>query len=142
MSQFEEFARMLSMKVVGIEIRTSNARALFDLPGHWQKFKELSSELPEGDTVVVYSNYESDHRGSYNYLIGKRVPDDYIVPNGMVERVIAPSSYEKKVVKGAMPFALINAWKEIWASDKPRLFQTDYEIHHGRDEVDIFVGLC
>lgn len=129
------------MIVVGIEIRTNNGRALFDLPAHWGKFKEISKLIPGEETVVVYSNYASDHKGDYNYLIGKKVAGECAVPEGMVRREIALGQYQKKSVKGSMPFALINAWKEIWASGASRAYQTDYEIHRGKDEVDIFVGM-
>jgi len=126
---------------MGIEIRTNNSKAIFDLPGHWQKFKKISDTIPGGQVMVVYSEYENDHNGDYNYLIGKEVEGDITCPEGMEIIEIEDDPYEKKEVKGMMPFALIGAWKEIWASGLNRAYHTDYEIHKGSDEVEIHVGV-
>jgi len=77
--------------VAGREARTSNAR---EMSGEGAIGKMWSSGVPAGSPIVaVYSAYESDKDGEYNYLLGRKMGEDETVPSGMTQRVVEGGSY-------------------------------------------------
>lgn len=65
-----------------------------------------------------------------------------------MESLVIPSgTYTKKVAKGKMPDCITETWKEIWASDLPRAYKTDFEVYDERSqnwneaEVDIKISI-
>jgi predicted transcriptional regulator YdeE len=70
-----------SFLVAGYSIRTSNAGELSErgrIGELWRRFQQqkLSASIPnriDQNVVVVYSNYITDERGEFNYMLGARV---------------------------------------------------------------------
>jgi predicted transcriptional regulator YdeE len=133
--------------VVGISVRTSNA-------------KEASGEgvikIPnkvDSEIVVVYSDYESDANGAYNYTIGAKVNSISKIPPRMAAKKVPAGRYavftsEKGFVGKVVP----ETWSRIWALPKSvmggdRAYQADFEIYDQRAadrehaQVDIYVGI-
>ncbi|MGD0941858.1 MAG: effector binding domain-containing protein [Terracidiphilus sp.] len=90
--------------VAGYQVRTNNAN---EISGHgeignlWKRFmgQNLGAQIPNragAANIVVYSDYASDERGDYSYLLGARVTSVKDLPAGM--------SYTKVV---AGPYAVL-----------------------------------
>jgi predicted transcriptional regulator YdeE len=130
-------------RIIGIATRTTNAngKAMTDLGNLWGKFygENIASKIPEkiSDVVyAVYTDYETDHTGSYTAIIGCRVDALAQVPDGMTEKEIAGGSFIQFTGKGEMPGAVVNCWKEIWDNDKTlhRAYTADFEAYGERSE--------
>ena len=147
--------------IVGIQIRTNNALELSGAGqiGHlWQRFftQKYDAQIPNrigNDLYVVYSNYESNEYGEYDYLIGSPVSSVESLPVGMTFAAIATGDYAVVTTdKGAVTRMVPGKWKEIWQMPAEELggkraFLTDYEVYGAKAtnpyqaEVDIYLGL-
>jgi predicted transcriptional regulator YdeE len=125
----------------------------------WQRImgQNLISQIPnrtDGALIVVYSNYASDEKGEYDYLIGARVSSVENLPAGMTWKKVEPGAYAVVLTdKGQMPGVLQAAWAHIWKMSPEELggkraFVTDYEIYDARSanmqsaQIEIHVGLA
>jgi predicted transcriptional regulator YdeE len=148
--------------VAGWLIRTNNA----DEAGGkgkigplWHRImgQNLVGQIPhrsDGALYVVYSNYASNEKGDYDYLVGARVSSVDSLPAGMTWRKVEPGAYAVILTdKGQMPGVLQAAWARIWKMTPTdlggkRAFLTDYEIYDERSadmqsaQVEIRVGLA
>lgn len=142
--------------LVGWESRTNNK---VEMAGNgaiskmWERvFKEnLKGEIPNPtseEIYAVYSNYESDENGDYDYFIGYKVKDLNNVPHGLKGKKILAGPYRKFETEKGLPHNVVpQCWVKIWAELKgKRAFKTDYEIYEMKDQcpkdtVDIFVGV-
>jgi predicted transcriptional regulator YdeE len=124
----------------------------------WQRFMEhhLGSQIPhraDPFLTVVYSNYSSDEKGDYDYLLGARVSTvDGLAP-GLSWKKVEPGTYAVILTeKGRMPGVLQAAWAIIWNMSAAqmggrRLFASDYEIYDQRStdpanaQVEIHIGV-
>lgn len=147
---------LTSFKVSGISTRTTNqqGKAAKDIPALWQEFMEghISEMLPgklDQDVYCVYTDYEGDHNLPYTVVIGHKVNPDETVPKGLNSVFVQKSNYVKKTAKGDLTkgAAVIDAWMEIWNSDIPRSYTSDFEVYGDKSmdpsnaEVDIFVAI-
>ena len=141
--------------VIGISRRTSNAdgRSTNDIMSAWTEFlqtnasaKIKSRSLPP-TMYAVYSDYASDWRGEYSYLIGAGVTRAGTVPEGMEVRQIPVQTYAIFTAKGQMPDEVLAVWSLVWLSDLPRVFTFDFEVYDRRftnpkqKEVDVCVAI-
>jgi predicted transcriptional regulator YdeE len=134
--------------VVGVQIRTSNAEAMETIGPLWGRVMNdgLIQRIPhpaDSQLIAVYSNYESDHTGAYDYTIGRRVNAVGEIPEGMAHVEFPESRYAVVTAKGEMPDALVQTWTRIWQADLPRGFNADFEVHdfENPDEVEIWLSL-
>jgi predicted transcriptional regulator YdeE len=147
--------------VAGWQVRTNNADEMGGngkIEPLWQRFmhENLATQIPhraDGALVVVYSNYASDEKGDYDYLLGARVSSAENLPAGMTWRKVQPGTYAVILTdKGQMPGVLQAAWARIWKMTPTELggkraFVTDYEIYDQRSgnpesaQVEIHVGV-
>lgn len=145
---------MESFNVIGIFIRTKNEEGHADqqIPKLWNRFweEEIIKKIPQRteDTIyAVYTDYESDFRGSYTFLIGCKVPENTPIPDGMIEREIPAQKYVVYTAKGNYPESLIDTWGEIWGSQTPRAYSADFEVYNEdftgdqNSKVDVYVAL-
>jgi predicted transcriptional regulator YdeE len=148
--------------VAGWLIRTKNADetgGASKIGPLWQHFMQgnLVTEVPNRSDhalIVVYSNYASDEKGEYDYLLGARVSSVENLPSGMTWRKVEPGTYAVILTdKGQMPGVLQAAWARIWNMTPAELggkraFVTDYEIYDQRSadlqsaQVEIHIGLA
>jgi len=148
--------------VAGFQIRTTNARELSgegQIRALWQRFfiENLAAQIPNrtNDSLyAVYSNYQSDETGEYNYLLGAPVTGVDHLPAGMTYAAIATGEYAVMTTeKGPIIQVMQQAWREIWALTPgelggKRAFLSDYEIydHRASDptnaQVEIHLGLA
>jgi predicted transcriptional regulator YdeE len=148
--------------VAGWLIRTNNADEAGGngkIGALWQRVMQqnLAAQIPNraGDAlIVVYSNYASDEKGEYDYLVGARVSSVDNLPAGITSRRVEPGTYATILTdKGQMPGVLQAAWARIWKMPPAELggrraFVTDYEIYDERSanmqsaQIEIHVGLA
>ena len=85
--------------VVGREARTSNMR---EMSGEGVIGKMWSSVVPAGSPVVaVYSAYESDKDGEYDYLLGRKMGNDETVASELAQRIVEAGTYRAFAVRRA-----------------------------------------
>jgi predicted transcriptional regulator YdeE len=141
--------------VIGISRRTSNAdgRSTKDSMAVWKAFLQTNASakiknraLPPA-IYAVYSDYASDWRGEYSYLIGCGVTRAGTIPEGMEVRHIPAQTYAVFTAKGQMPDEVLAIWSMVWLSDLPRTYTFDSEVYDKRftnpkqKEVDICVAI-
>jgi predicted transcriptional regulator YdeE len=147
--------------VVGIAIRTSNAREMTAdgvIGKQWGRFMtdSLLAKIPhKADTniVAVYTDYASDHNGEYLSLLGARVNSGADVPADMIAKTIPAGRFAVFTTeKGPAEKVVPQAWMGINSLPKPavgsdRVYAADYEIYDQRSadpqnaQVDIYVGI-
>ena len=139
--------------VVGIARRTRNAEAQESIPGCWQEFlaQNASAKIPHRAVppvmYAVYSDYEKDWTGLYSYLLGCGVTRAGTLPAGMEVRQIPPQTYAVFRAKGRMPDEIVGTWANIWASELPRTYTSDFELYDKRfarpsaKEAEIWVAI-
>jgi predicted transcriptional regulator YdeE len=147
---------MENFKIIGISVETTNQnnQAATDLGQLWGRFynEQISSKIPNKeseDVYAVYTDYESDYMGKYTTIIGQRVSTLETIPDGMVGGEIKNEKLKKYIAKGEMPNAVVETWKEIWATDNSlnRSYAADFEIYSAKSqngnesEVEIFIGI-
>jgi predicted transcriptional regulator YdeE len=141
--------------VVGVSRRTSHAdgRSIRDIPATWTDFLQQNATakiknraLPPA-LYAVYSQYASDWKGEYAYMIGCGVTRVVTVPEGMEVREIPAQTYAVFNAKGRMPDAVTAVWSEVWLSSLPRKYTYDFEVydkrfaHPAAKEVDICIAV-
>lgn len=144
-----------TFQVVGIGARISNAgdSAGKEVEALWGKFwgDDIRSKVPNSisdDIYAVYTDYESDHTGAYNLIIGLSVSSTNDIPKGFTSVVIEADVYKKYISKGKMPEAVLNTWFEIWADkDLNRAYRADFTVHGekyfdgDKAEVETFISI-
>jgi predicted transcriptional regulator YdeE len=96
---------------------------------------------------AVYSDYESDWRGEYSYMLGCGVSRAGTVPEGMEVRHIPAQTYAVFSAKGQMPDEVLAVWSLVWLSELPRTYTYDFEVYDKRftnpkkKQVDICVSV-
>lgn len=129
--------------LIGITVRTCNTdgTAAVDIPALWERFssENLMSKIPNllsTDVYSVYTDYEGDYTKPYTTLIGYRVANLDVIPDGLTGITIPQGVYLKHVVNGnLLKGAVYEAWLEIWNADIPRVYTADYEVY-GADAQD------
>jgi predicted transcriptional regulator YdeE len=147
--------------VAGFQIRTSNAEELAGngkIEQLWRRFfvENLGAQIPNRateDLYVVYSNYESDENGAYDYLLGSPVTSIDNLPAGMTYAAIPAGDYAVVTTeKGPVKQVMQSAWRRIWSLSTAELggrrsYLTDYEVYDHRAanpadaQVEIHLGL-
>lgn len=157
------FIQPPKMKLVGITARTSN-QAEFNpetakIGSTIQKYisealyNKISSRKKPGTTYCVYTEYETDHTGSYTYFIGEEVELNAEVPEGFKAITIDTQFYSKfTTAPGTMPNVCIDMWQKIWKKTPEELggkrtYTADFEVYDDRaldpsnTVLDIYIGV-
>jgi predicted transcriptional regulator YdeE len=127
--------------VVGLSARTNNA--METTPSGrigllWRQFLSgrLADTIPsraDGKVIAVLTDYASDEKGDYTYILGVRVREASHIPDGMVAREVPPDNYALVVSEDGVPSRVVpEAWKRIWSMSTRELggnraFRTDFE---------------
>lgn len=129
--------------VAGREARTSNAKEMSSagvIGRMWGK------GVPAGSPVVaVYSQYESDKDGEYNYLLGRKTASDETVPQQLAYCVVPSGTYLHLSFQGPIsPESVMGLWRQIWEAEHvgtiQRAYQADFEVY-GEAGFDLYVGV-
>lgn len=130
--------------ITGFSVRTQNKDEFNPntarIPKLWQQFHTSNLQAKsQAGIFAVYTNYDSDANGFYNYTLGINSGE-----NGEVKVEAGP--YLIFQGKGPMPETVIEAWKKIWSffensKEYERNFISDYEVYSTADEVKIYIGI-
>jgi predicted transcriptional regulator YdeE len=151
-----------SFSVVGIEVRTTNAKEATGegvIGKQWQKFFEEGTldKIPnraDNNLYAVYSDYASDRNGEYSVLIGAKVTDGSIAPHGLELKTIPSGRYAVLPSEsGPVAKVVVAAWQRVWqledrhALGGQRAYKADFEVYGERaadprnSQVDLYIGL-
>jgi predicted transcriptional regulator YdeE len=144
-----------SFNIIGISVRTTNenGKSSQDIGTLWERFyKENAASKILGkineEIYSVYTDYESDYKGSYTTIIGCKVNSLNNIPGGMTGKEIVEGNYKVYTAKGKIPDAVVNQWMEIWNdSDLNRAYTSDFEVYGEKSqdpanaEVDIYIAV-
>lgn len=142
-----------NFKIIGIKTKTTNGKASEDVGELWEEFfsKNVPSQILDkksDDVYAIYTDYESDYKGEYTCIIGMKVNSIDKIPNELIGREFESGNYQKFIAKGQMPNAVVETWKNIWASDKElnRKYTADFEVYGKKSqngensEVEIYIA--
>lgn len=120
--------------IKGKKIRTNNAT----LEGVMELWQEIMTLQLTGDLYAIYSNYESNHLGAYDLLIGT---ESNALPDAIE---LAECEYMEFPVEGSGIECVAKAWQTIWANselDRKRAYLTDYERYRADGSVSIYLSM-
>jgi predicted transcriptional regulator YdeE len=144
------------INLIGLALKTktinTNGQSGLDCGNLWQEFKmgKYAETIPDklSDEIFgVYYEYEGDNIKPFSYFVGCKVRPNTEAPQGLQSLIIPKGIYHKINAKGKMPQCVVNAWKEIWNSSIPRIYQTDFEVYDERSkdwnnaEVDVYLSI-
>jgi len=148
--------KLEDIKLIGLALKTKTSNEMgqsaIDCGNLWQEFENENyvGKIPDklsNEILAVYHQYEGDHTRPFSYFIGCKVNANAKVPKGLDSLIIPKGSYLKISIKGKMPDCVANTWKEIWSSNIPRAYQSDFEVYDerskdwGNAEVDIYLSI-
>ena len=131
--------------VTGLKHRTDNAKARQVIPGLWETFfkdnilGQIEDPVPEPAVYGVYTGYESDEHGEYDFVLGGRSSGGQ--SKGALASVDIPEGpYAVFSVPGSDQVAA--AWAQIWQTDLNRTYVSDFECYDQKTgQVKIYVGI-
>lgn len=137
---------------IGLELRTNNEDCSSAMPAHKDRFfkENIPSKIPNkinGNILALYTDYEGDYTKPYSWILGCEVSSLEQVPEGLVGKVIPASRYVVYTTKGEFPQGLIAAWQDIWKSNLPRSYTSDFEVYRSdfdpqrNPEVKIYIAI-
>lgn len=134
--------------VVGSSVRTSNSEGGVKIAGAWQHFfsdvYQTINNKVDSKVIGIYTNYESDHNGLYDFICGEEVSAH---DNELVLKEIKAGKYAKFSVHGDITKVVGEAWNMIWNMDLDRVYQSDFEVYHNDTDdpmvhtVDIYISI-
>jgi predicted transcriptional regulator YdeE len=142
--------------VIGIAARTTNideAGPNGVIPRMWQRLfsQNLLDQIPDktdAGILAVYTEYASDEKGAYTYLLGAKVKPGTVAPEGMRSVHIPAGPYVVfQTARGPVQKVIPAAWQVIWSAfpqDGPahRSFQADFELYPaGFDPKNAGIGI-
>ena len=135
--------------IVGIKLRTSNNEAMNTIPPFWGKFYQegILNQIPNkvsSNVYAVYTDFENEgknNEGTYSLIIGAEVENLDNVPEQFVSTVIPASKRVVFEVEAGHPEKVAEKWMEIWQTDLPKTFISDYELYQASGEITIHIGV-
>lgn len=150
-----EHTKLEAFTVIGIPTRTTNKnnQSAADIGALWNKFmsEDILQKIPNKaneDIYSIYTEYEGDYTKPYTTILGCKVKNTDIIPEGMVAINIQSYNYATFTAKGDLQEGLVyKKWLEIWNMDLDRAYEADFEIYGSKAqnpndaEVDIYIGM-
>jgi predicted transcriptional regulator YdeE len=131
-------ADIAGFTVIGIEVRTTNAREMTPeglIPKVWERFMKegLAGKIPHrinNELIALYTDYENDQHGEYTFLVGATVSPDAVVPAGMALRQVPAQRYQVYTSERGPVWRVVpDVWKQIWQERLERNFIADFEVY-------------
>lgn len=142
--------------VVGVSVKTNNTNesdpTTAQIPIAWNQFfagnivEQVPNSLIPGRPLGVYTHYEANHAGDYEFVVGLEVEELTSVPEGLVGVTIPPGNYFIFSVQGKIPNIVAYTWNYICQyfadnSTYERDYTTDFELYKPEDQVDLYVSV-
>ncbi|MDI2586997.1 effector binding domain-containing protein [Psychrobacillus sp. NEAU-3TGS] len=117
--------------VYGNKVRANNN----DVSIFSKAWEEFLKKQVKGDIYAVYSNYESDYTGDFDFMIGTEQT------SGEHSITIGNDEYYIWEVESNDLAGVGKAWSEIWKSDLRRAYTTDFEIYKTDGSITIYLSI-
>ena len=120
--------------IKGEKIRTRNGN-MDEIIGLWSRVPEMNLS---GHVYAIYYNYESDHTGEFDFLIGTTEHES------LEQVVLEEGQYLVMSILEATPEKVGQVWQSIWSNQdiyEKRLFTTDFEEYLPTGEVRIYLAI-
>jgi predicted transcriptional regulator YdeE len=147
--------------VVGVAARTDNTaekNGKGKIGEIWQRLlrDNLAAKIPNKlgiNLIAVYTDYESDHKGEYTYLLGLPVTSIENIPKNFVAKHVPEGRYAVVTSnRGPVTKVVPETWHRIWSMGPGELggtrsFRADYEVYDQRStdpekaQIEVYVGL-
>ncbi|MDB6081643.1 MAG: hypothetical protein JWO53_915 [Chlamydiia bacterium] len=122
------------------------------MPPLWEKFfqeniAEKITNRTNQNLLAVYTAYEGDYMKPFTYIIACEVSSLDVIPEGLIGKEIASSSYAVFTAKGLFPQSMMQAWQKVWNANITRAYRTDFEVYspdfnpQASPEVKIYVSI-
>ena len=122
------------------ELNALTAKIPLTISSYWSSL--LANKAPNlvdpQTSYSLYTNYETNEYGPYDYFFGQAVDNIDAVPAVFSSLVLAPQKMVKfTTIPGAMPHLVIKAWQNIWQMSTTELggkrtYLADYEVYDHR----------
>ena len=138
------------IKIVGLELRTSNNEAMETIPPFWERFygEDIMNKIAHkksDDVYAVYTNFENEgvnNKGMYSLIIGAEVESFKNIPQGLISTTIVKQNREIFPVPEGKAENIGQTWMEIWQRDDlKKTFLAEYERYHDKG-IDIYIGVA
>lgn len=127
---------MEGFNIIGIAVRTINkdGHAKKDISDLWNTWfaESLSNKILNkiDDRIInMYTNYDSDEHGFYTAILGHKVENSEVIPNGMIGMKINASKYREYESNGKIPDCVLETWMDIWKSEIDRSYIADFDVY-------------
>lgn len=139
-----------AIRIVGLELRTTNAVAQQTIPPHWARtmqgegLSRIAGKTSD-DVYAVYTHFEHaglNNHGLYSMIIGAPVAADAPIPMGMVQAVLPAGWRALFASPHGRPDLVGQTWVEVWARDDlPKAFVADAERYRSDGTIELIIGL-
>jgi len=131
-----ETIELPAFAAVGITVRTinQNGQSKKDMMALWNRFMadnlvpQITGRLSD-DIYCFYTDYENDYIGYYTALLGCKVNESTLVPQGFTGISIPAGKYQVYSLAGDPLHSILDAWQEIWSSDADRAYTFDFDLY-------------
>jgi predicted transcriptional regulator YdeE len=134
--------------IIGLSVRTTNqgGQSQKDISDLYSKFfsNQFTDKIPgkiSGDLICAYTEYKSDMNGPYTVILGFKVYDNLKVPEGLDMINVPAINYQVFTSPDARPETVVQIWIQIWQSDIPRAYQTDFDVYLQDGRVETYVSV-
>lgn len=149
------FIHNAALTIAGLPLRTSNATAFEDIPGHWGAFfaQNILAHIPEkisNDVYAVYTEFDripqtadDIHSLGYTLVIGAAVSGTAQLPPSLVSTLIPVARRAVFAVEPAQPEQVGAQWQKIWQMQElQRVFAPDYEHYAANGKISVLVSVA
>ena len=137
-----------SFNIAGISARTTNlaGQSQADIGNLWARFfaGNITAMIPaklSDDLICAYTEYESDMYGWYTVILGCKIAEPYNVTNEINVVNVPSSKYQVFISADAKPETVVQTWMQIWQSEIPRAYQTDFDLYLPDGRVETYVSV-
>ncbi|EPR9734708.1 GyrI-like domain-containing protein [Enterobacter asburiae] len=135
---------MFQVKVMG-SCRTNNFYDLDAGRKYAEAFSSVLRYLGSESIYAIYTNYESDYKGDFEYLTGIEAKSSI----GNVESIftLPEGEYKCYSIENStdLPNAVAKTWANVWSDEElsliERKYEVDYEIYRKDGSFAVFVGI-
>lgn len=142
-----------SFKIAGVKIKANNKELLKRIPLLWNQFfvenvtSKIKNKADPNILYAVYTNYQNDQNGNYDFMIGFEVLEFENLEGEIVGMLVDNSKYLEYTSQGGSIETVKQIWQTIWQSKIDRKYKADFEVYDLRtmntknSEVKVLVGI-
>lgn len=137
-----EITKMRAKTVKGVGLQTDNSPENCAVFGKvWSEFMPIVGKISgrtNENCIGLYTDYVSDYRGKFFFLVGTEVKDTQ-AQEGFTLREIPDGTYAKYHV--ASMDEVSSVWQEVWKGNLKRKYTADFEEYQPDGSVDVYIAV-